>query len=305
MDSVVKTQTSNIYAYYDGLYDSLCKNHECFLFRDDIASIHQALNKCSFVPDVILFGLGWQYFHKIDGLDNISIPKFSFVFKPQTNLNGKLNFCICNKIDRILTSLPCFNDYEKSIGIPTIRFCYAANENVFHDMNIGKEYDVGFSGALHNNNLYIKGSFYTNNIRSNIQKVLSNDRGLKCFLNGSDSVSPRIQDYQDYARIMCQTKIWIATPAAFGDITPRYFETPLCKTTLMCSEIPETYKDIFVDGKTCIQFKNDLSDFRDKIDEAMQKRDEMVKNTYDIFIANHTWGKRAEEFIKIVNSVML
>ena len=143
-------------------------------------------------------------------------------------------------------------------------------------------------------------------VRKTIQEQLFNVSDVKCFLNGSDSVSPRIKSYDEYATKIRESLMWFATPAAFGDITPRYFEVPTSGTLLLCSKVPSSYKDIFRDGETCIEFKEDGSNFMEKF--KMCKNDiDLVKtitdNTKAEFSENHTWHNRALEIIKMVNDL--
>ena len=305
IDPSVHSDTSKTYKYYDGLYDALNRKANCFLWKNRVSNISRLLDICPFKPDVFVFGLGWNEFRKIEGLGSIDIPSVFFMFKPQNKLRSKLEFCSQNNIKLILSSVSSYKNYTVN-NIPSERFCYASDENVFKNRNIEKIYDVGFSGALHNNNQYSNKAFDTFDIRERMQKILLKEKDLNTFLNGSDLVAPRIKDYQEYAIKINQSKIWLATNAAFGDMTPRYFEIPMSGTLLMCNEVPDTYKDIFRDGETCVEFSNDLSDFLDKIHyylENWEKSQEIINSAAKEFRCNHTWDKRALQFLQIIKDL--
>ena len=303
IDPVVHSEVSRTYKYYNGLYDALDEKADCFLCSRDVKNIQSVIDECHFKPDVIVFGLGWNKFERIEGLEKFS--SIFFMFKPQNNLECKLRFCSLNKIGLILSSVPYYKDYEVE-GVSAKRFCYAADKNVFKKYNKKKVYDVGFSGALHNNRQYVSGAFDTVNIRDRLQNMLAKEKRLNTFLNGSDLVDPRIKSYQEYAKKISQSKIWLATNAAFGDMTPRYFEIPMSGTLLMCNEVPDTYKDIFRDGETCVEFSNDLSDFLDKIHYYLgnwEKSQEIINRAAREFRRNHTWDERALQFLQIIKDL--
>lgn len=306
IDPLLLSNQSKVYTYYDGLYNSLTKFNHCFIYREKIKDIGEVIDRSKFNPDIILFGLGWNNWNKITGMDKIKILKFAFLFKPQLLLNEKIRFFNENNIDMVLSPVATLNSFKDRIQTRTKRFCYGVDDRVFYPRTKEKIYDVGFSGALHNNSLYVKGSFETYNIRDRAQNMLRDRKNIKSFLNGSDSVSPRIISYKDYAAKISSSKMWMASPAAFGDITPRYFEIPSCKTALLCSKIPSSYGDILKDGVNCIEFEDDLSNLIDKVEFYVKNEDclnKVVEFSYNDFMANHTWDKRAQEFLNIVGGI--
>ena len=60
------------------------------------------------------------------------------------------------------------------------------------------------------------------------------------------------------------------------------------------------------DGVNCVEFKNDLSDFKDKILHYKNNPDELDKitaNAVDFFHNNWTWEHRAADLIKEIEQV--
>ena len=83
-----------------------------------------------------------------------------------------------------------------------------------------KIYDIGFSGALHDNHIYENGSFKTFNIRSRAQDLHNGEKGIKAFLNGDDI--KKELSYKEYAKKISQSKMWIATHGPYEEIVERY-----------------------------------------------------------------------------------
>jgi len=303
IDPAVHTPKSQTYQHYNYLFDQFSQMAECYLYRDEgMTSVVDALRQCPAKPDVIYFGMGWfalkgPAFAKNFKLDKIGIPSVGYLFKPQNFLDEKLSFLKTNGFSQIVTSVPLTEEYEAATGIPCKLLPQASDPAVFYDRGEEKIYDVGFSGALHDNKLYVEGAFKTVNIRSRLQEVLREQENITSFLNGSDSTQPRIPTYDEYARKINQCKMWLATPAPFEEVTGRYYEIGMSKTLLLCSEIKDEYKNDLQDGVNCVEFKDDLSDFLDKFYYYLNNWDEseqIIQRAHDDFHAKHTWHHRAQ-----------
>jgi len=297
------------YSFYSGLFDELEKITNCYLFTGVCKDIASVIKICPFDPDVIVFGLGFfaqHTFEKIEGLKELDIPVVCYMFKHHLDIHEKLYFFEINKVSVILTPLPLYKSYEEQTGCPARLFPYGTDPDIFKDRKLEKVYDFGFSGALHDSKLYVNGSFRSANLRSKIQNLVKQQKDLKCFLNGSDSIKPRINSREEYAEKINQSKIWLSTTSPFGDIPGRYFEVGMSRTLIFTNPIPLEYRGILQDGVNCIQFSEDLSDFLDKLYYYLKnedKRQEIVDNAYECFRANHTWKYRAEEMLRIIKSL--
>jgi len=305
IDPRVHSSYSEMYHIYNGLYDEFSKISNCFLYQDKVVDIKKIIKLCPFRPDIIYFGLGWfagKNFCKIINTENIKIPIVCYIYKPQNFINKKLNFCKINNAKLIVTSLPDYKNYEKITGIHSERFFQSGDNNIFIDRNLDKIYHVGCSGALHNSTHYPIGAFKTKNLRFRIQEILKKQKKLNNFLNFSDSIKPRILDYNDYSKKVSQSKIWISTLAPFGEIPPRFFEIGMSKTLIFTDPIPAPYRDLFYDGYNCIEFQDDLSDFLIKLNYYLNNWIEskrIINNAYNDFHNNHTWKNRAELLFKL------
>ncbi len=318
IDPYVNTPYSKKYSYYNDIYKELKKICNCYLyqnryFKDIDTPLQESFNK-GFIPDIIFFGIGWfnlekNTFNQNLGLDKIDIPCIGYFFKAQNHLNEKLNFIKLNNFNLMMSSPPKCKDYEERSGIKFKLFPLGANPKIFFNRKIRKKYDVGFSGALHDNKHYIEGSFKTINIRRRAQNILSEEKGITSFLNGSDKVEKRIDSNIEYAKRINRSKIWLATLAPQEEVTPRYFEIGMSNTLLFCSEIPDEYSEILKDNLNCIVFKNNLSDFLEKFYYCLNNWSEcqkIIEYSYKDFHQNHTWAVRAktlkDEFINILGN---
>ena len=307
IDPVINTPTSNNYQYYDGVYNELVKQHEVTLLRGIPDNIEKFLVLNNIHVDAVVFGLGW-FNHKFFGLiKGLKIPSLCVLFKPQNNLKEKLNFCKINNIDMILTPIPNFESIEKLTGIKTRLFPYGFDEKIFFDRKIEKKFDIGFSGALHENKHYPPGAFPVKNIRTKIGNILKSNNSLNTFWSSSDSYQARIPSYKEYSETINSSKVWIATQAAFGDITPRYYEVAASGTLLFCQKVPKNYEHIFIDQYNCIQFDNDLENFEQKLIECLAddcKRQKIITNANIFFQNEFTWKKRAENMILYLEEII-
>jgi spore maturation protein CgeB len=308
IDPIINTATSSKYRYYDGLYNQLIKKHDVLLLRQAFNDLNQIINHTRFKPDIVIFGVGFfgntRFFGKID---NLNIPTACFLFKPQNDLQQKLNFCKINDIDLIYTPIPDCEKYEEITKVKTILFPFGFDPEYFKPREIKKEFDFGFSGALHNSNLYPKDSFQVQNLRPKIGDILKNSTDLNVFWNSSDDASKAfIDSYEEYAMTVNRSKMWLATLAAFGDVTPRYYEVLGSGTVLFCQEIPEAYKFLLKNGINCVEFRNDLSNFKETIlyyKNNPNRLEEISKNAVEFFHNNWTWRHRADCLIKEINKI--
>ena len=301
IDPIVHTDISNTYRYYDGLFNALLEHNDCILF--------ESFKDVSFKVkefDVVVFGLGWKNFDYSKEIEKCSIPKIGFIFKPQNIFEQKIKFFKDHRFSLLLTSLPNFKEYEMLCEVRCDLFGYAANPDIFYS-NGSREYEIGFSGALHQNKHYRAGSFDTQDIRKQIQEFLLSRKDVHSFLNGSDSVSPRIKQETEYASKIRASKMWLATPAAFGDITPRYFEVPMSGTVLFCSSVPDAYRDIFRHEETCIDFGNSIGSFKESF-EKYRYNEKLLKQISDLsakeFKHINSWSSRAKDFVKKVGEIL-
>ena len=307
VDPIVASQRSANYKYYDGVYEELSKSHQIRVHRGPLYDLDQFRLETGFEPEAVLFGLGWFGHHKYFGpIRNLDVPAVCWLFKSQNDLDSKLEFCRTNDIDLILTPVPNCDEYERTAGVRTVLFPYGFDPDVFCDTRAQRRYDIGFSGALHETRHYNPGAFRVENLRPKIGKILSQVEDLSIYWNSSDKAGPRIASYVDYAATLNSSKMWLATQAAFGDITPRYYEVAACGALLICQKIPAAYQNIFQDGHNCVEFADDLSNFEEKVRfyaHNEPERNRIAHTAATEFRQNHTWAHRTEELVRLVGEL--
>jgi glycosyltransferase involved in cell wall biosynthesis len=307
LDPTIKSSTSQNYKYYDGVYDELIKICQVHLCREPVTNLYDYISKTNFQPDAVVFGLGWFNHGYFGVVKNLNVPSVCILFKPQNNLRDKLKFCIYNNINRILTPIPQYKKYEKATGIKTELFPYGFDPEIFKSREIEKEYDIGFSGALHENKHYPTGAFKTKNLRTKIGEALQQEDNLDVFWYSSDDRPSRIPSYEQYAKVINSSHAWIATAAAFGDITPRYYEVAASNTLLLCQRVEREYEHIFTDGINCVQFDPDLNNFANVVKWIKNNPIEVSKITTTAtqdFLTNHTWENRAKKLIQTIQGIL-
>ena len=315
IDPEIHTPNSRVYEHYNYLFDQVAQKAECFAYRDtqfdNILTPLNAARSAGFEPDVIFFGMGWFALSLWPPCNlqtrNIDIPCVGFLYKPQNFLDKKIEFLKSNNFDLVVTSVPAIDEYQEKTGIQCALVPQAGDPAVFYDRGLEKVYDIGFSGALHDNKHYVDGAFKNLNVRSQVQDILKSQKGITTFLNGSDTAFTRILSYEEYAKKINEAKVWIATPAPFEEVTGRYFEIGMSKTLILCSEIPAQYRDILIDGVTCVTFEDDVSNFLEKFYHYLNNWEDaqsIIDRTYDQFHEHHTWERRASTLLELFRGVL-
>lgn len=293
------------YSYYGLLLDGLVK----LGYNVDI--VKRLNNRVIFDKyDVVIFGYR-GFNNELYGIQITTSAKLYNLLGAQSCNEFKIKGDTLNNNNIInLTSMFRINYLKKNFFNNIIPFGYSFYPEIFKDYGNKKIYDIGMSGALHASGLYPENSFIEGeeNIRERVMNKMKLLREkynvfLKCSDNFNDS---RIFTDIEYAKTINSTKIWIACHSPYGDIPSRHYQIPPCRTLLFCNEQDEHYfKDIFKDGENCVFFKNDLSDFEEKIHYYLNNTEEynrIVENGYNEFNEKHTNIQRARDLLEIINS---
>ena len=293
------------YRYYSYLFEAL----EAIPSTNISLTNHLVTDLDQIEADVVVFGLGSLaplLSSQNPRLKNTQKKKIIvFLFKPQNDLERKLEFCKSNQVDLILTPLPHYQDYARATGIKCQLFPYGVSLQVFHPRKeITKRYDIGFSGTLHESHYYPTGAFGdTPNLRTKISQLLKADKTHTSFWHASDRLKAAyIDNQEEYAQTINAAKMWIATQAAWWDVTPRFYEILGSGTLLFCQEPPPEYRHIFINEKNCVYFNPDLTDFSEKLSfyaSHSPEREKIAKAGHMSMVSSHTWGKRAQQFLQL------
>lgn len=302
------TSDSHMYRYYGDLFRELKELADVYVFEGFASNIDVLLSHVPINIDCIIFGLGYfsqnnpRVYQKISGLSELDIPVVAMLHKPQTMLSEKLQFCKINKVDLLLDSQSTYKRHGEIVETKSIRSWFTATPKLYYPREIEKKYDIGFSGALHGD-----GKIFgpTKDLRVRIQDILL-ETDYKVFWNSSNTLDYRISSFEEYAKKINESKIWLATTGPTEDVSPRYFEVALSKTLLFCNDMPEQYGGVFQDGINCVTFRNDLSDFNEKFIYYLQNDDErtaIIEKAYDIVKNSFTWKHMALNLLKEVEEV--
>ena len=301
---------NHMYPYYGGVYRELLKLASITTHQGFINNINTILACQTKNIDCIIYGVGYfahgdaKWFGKVEGLAEINIPIICMLHKPQSMLEKKIEFCKINNVNLIVDSQCTYKEFELITGIPAIRIPFTATPKYFIPRpHISKNYDIGFSGALHGSGK-IQGP--TADLRTRIKTLLDAQPRYNVFWNGSDSVNTRIPLVEQYASKINECKIWLSTTGPMLDVGPRYYEVALSKTMLFCNEMLEANGDVFKDGITCVTFKNNLSDFEEKLEYYVknnEKRNEISENAYNLVSGNYTWKHMAESLLNKIGEI--
>lgn len=297
------------YPYYGAIYRELLRLGSVTTYQGYVGNIKSLLSQVGVRIDCIIYGLGYfaiqdpSWFGKVEGLSELNIPTVAMLHKPQHLLQEKLDFCRVNKIDILFYPDITCEEYAAQVGAHPIKTWHTADPNIFCPRELQKEYDLGFSGALHGGDK-IEGP--ARNIRPRIHELLLKNDSCKVFWNGSDSIAPRIKNVNDYAKCINRSKIWLATTGPCGFVGPRYFEVMMSRTLLLCNNMPLQYKGVFVDGENCATFENDLSDLTEKIDHYLNDQrdlERVANNGYTLAVNHFTWRHMAIKLLEKIRDM--
>ena len=237
---------------------------------------------------------------------NTKTPIIAFLFKLGVNKEHKFSFLKNNNII-IFGQQYRIPEFEKKYKVSINKTLYPFNNNLFHNQNLQKIYDISITGAKHDSKHYIEEAFLKeeHNLRERIINKLK-PLNIKTFINCTDiNKEAYIEDINEYIKIINQSKFWICVSADHGDLTPRFCEIICCKTLIFCNEHNySTFNDLFIDGETCVIFKNDLSDFESKINFYLNnpnKCKEMADKMYEIYNNNYSIDKTVNKMLSFIN----
>ena len=291
--NILYFETKQNELYYKEFLNSLRKKHTVFV------------NKTNISVDLIVYGYGWVCDGNLDNalnnkLDNVdNIPSVMILNKEYKNIEKKIQFINQNNIDIVFTPHHKYKEWEVHTNAKFYKLPFAANRDIFKDWKLEKKYDLGFTGNLFNSKYYKSGIMGPefNNIRERISDELSKDvyNNISMYLNGNSYIHG-----SDYGKLINSSKIWLCTPSATQLVGTRFYDIMGSCSLLFCKE-SDVYTDLFEPGVHCVTFKDDLSDFREKLFYYLEHDDErnkIIENAHKLFLNNHTWEHRVDQFIE-------
>jgi len=320
--------------YHQDLIDAIHKFGNVFLYGikypnyDINDTIGDVINKSGWNIDdidLIIVSTSWENEdprilesdpHPKINLSKLNIPKIFFLNKEYKKLDKKLEYIKKNQFDLVLTVLPeeKFKEWEKLTGIKFMQSHFGININRFRPFGLKRMYDFSFTGSLHtqytNLRLLVKKEIFK---ESKIH--IKSNKGLWRLISISNPINENYQKYRiywaewhplsrdfwgrsllpngkKYVELLNRSKVFFNTLSAEGIFNTRFFELMATKSLIFCPE--DSYYGILKDGYNCIMFKKDLSNFEDKLENAIFNEDirnKIVENAFKDS-KNHTYEGR-------------
>jgi glycosyltransferase involved in cell wall biosynthesis len=340
MNIIILTKNYEKYTsgyYHHDINKAFMKRGNCYLYGkgypdyDEEDTIQDVIAKSSFNKeeiDLIVVGTSWEREepdiqesdpHPSINLSKLNIPKIFFLNKEYKKLDKKLEYAARNRFALICTSHHKWEKWAAKTGLNFLHLPFAADPERYKDYELPLKYDFGFTGSLHMDYTDIRYRikcrlFKSPDIKSNVDMAA---------LFKKNPVREEFRQYRiywaewgarrfpwerllpvgnKYVRFLNSFKTFLSTPSAFGLIGTRYFECMATKTLLFCPE-SEYYDDMFRDGYNCVIFKEDLSDFTEKLRYMLRndsERQTIIENSNQDFLSNHTYDKRIEKVLSII-----
>lgn len=288
------------YLYYTYLGKELLKKENIDL------TIKPSLNGCELQTyNLVILGYG-ACSNKLSIKKQLNVPIIAFLFKLSVEKDEKMIFFKENDII-VFGQQYRIPEFSKTYNININKALYPMDYNLFCPKKIEKIYDICMTGAIHDSKHYNTESFANNEkqLRKRIVNKL-NEMNIRKFINCSDiNKKAYIENINEYITLINQSKFWVCVSADYGDLTPRFCEVICCKTLIFCNEQNyDTFNDIFIDGETCVIFKNDLSDMESKIHFYLnnpEKCNTMVEQMYQTYMNTYSSAKLVDRLLNYAN----
>ncbi len=324
--------------YHQDLVDAFCKFTNAFLYgsgypgynkNDTIADV---ISKSPFKKaniDLIVCSTTWDVDYSMETVDphpkiDLShidnIFKVYFLNKEYKKLNLRFEYIKKQKINLVCTVHPDASKWEKEIGVKFLHLPFGISLERFKDYGLPKKWDFGFTGSLHKQH-----TDYRFLVKKEFLKPESIHRlsihGLPAIFK-PHPLKEKYKEYKifwaefeardflfrsllpkgiKYAKFLNQFKVFLNTPSASGIFNTRFLELMAVRTLILCPE-SDSYVGILKDNTNCLMFKPDLSDFEEKLGEAIEnedKRKNIVENACKE-VKNHSYEERLK---KLLNNI--
>jgi len=301
---------------------------EGYLEYDKNDTIQDVITKAPFSKgdiDLIVVGTSWEIQdskiyesdpHPRINLSGLNVPKVFFLNKEYKKLNQKLEYAKRNNFDLVCSAHHDYQRWSERTKLLFLHVPFATDPQRFKCSGNRKKYDFGFTGNLHRSHTDLRFRvkerlFKITDFNKSTNLTLSDKILLASFLKKEFKKykiywaewKAGLPTGKKYVEFLSSFKTFLSTPSAIGLIGIRFFECMAVKTLIFCPE-SEYYGDLLKDGYNCVMFKEDLSDFADKLHWILSNKRErirIVENAYRGFINKHTYGHRIEMVLKTLN----
>jgi len=207
--------------------------------------------------------------------------------------------------------------WEEQLGVEFLLLPFGISLDRFKYFGLEKKYDFTFTGGLHKAHT---------DLRFNVKQQLFDnnyiDRMSTFGLDSLFSSNPIKKEYQkynirwaqwgaknflyknllptglQYVKMMNKSKVFLNTPSAIGIFNTRFFELMATKSLILCP-VSNQYMGMLKDGYNCVMFKDDMSDFDEKLKKCIDDdvfRNIIVDNAY-LNVEKHSYDSRIHTLI--------
>ena len=362
MNIIILTKNYEKYVsgyYHDDINQAFMKRNDCYLYGEGYPgynhtdTIQDVIAKSFFDKnniDLIVVSTSWEIQnesikesdpHPNINLKEIDIAKVFFLNKEYKKLKQKLEYTKKNRFSLVCTFHHDYKKWAEQTGLNFIQLPFAVNLDRFNDFKMLKEYDFGFTGALHRDHTDIR---YRIKCKLFKDSTVEASLGIKATPNrellqdqfkryniywaewGARNILKRallplktkwarwevrsilrgalFPSRIEYPKFLGSFKMFLSTPGPINIIGTRYFECMAVKTLLFCPE-SEYYSGLFRDNYNCVMFKKGLSNFSEKLHHYIfandSERKRIVENAYQDVIRNHSYDKRLERVLNFLD----
>ncbi len=319
--------------YHQDIIDSFIKLSKVFIYGpgypnysidDSFDDVLEKLSISTAELDLMVFSTSWDDDGSIYNVDphpnievsKIKIPKVYFLNKEYKKLDQRFDYIKRQKFDLVCTVHPSFDVWGSKLGIPFLHLPFGISLDRFKDFGYKKQYDFSFTGGLHSTHTDMRFLVKKEIFKSNLLDLKSN-KGISGFLR--NPIKEKYQKYKiywaewgsrdfalrsllptgkKYGYFMNRTKVFLNTPSAIGIFNTRFFELMATKSLILCPE-SDTYGEFLEDGHNCVMFKDDLSNFNEKLVQSIEDEDLRKKIISNAFsdVSQHSYVERIRSLI--------
>lgn len=328
--------------YYQDLIEAFQKFGNIFLYGDEYFdynkndTIEDVISKSPWNKneiDLIIASISWENQsldvndsdpHPKINLSSLKIPKIFFLNKEYLKIKQKIEYIKDNKFDMVVTTLPeeRYKKWEDNTKTKFVQSHFGVNLERFRFLNLKRTYDITFSGSLHKQH---------NNKRFSVKKELfkidkldiKSNKGIWRLISIANPLKEEYQKYniywvewsrlsrnllgkklppfgQEYVKLLNRSKTFLNTLSAKGIFNTKFFELMATKTLIFCPE--DNYYGLLKDGENCLMFKNDLSDFKEKLKLGIENkvlREKIIENAYKE-VKKHSYEQRLKDIFNLI-----
>lgn len=325
--------------YHMDLLNAIRKQTEAYVYgpgfpeyniNDDYETVLRKMNISEDDIDVIIVSTNWENETSETESDlhpnicladvNEGVKKIFFLNKEYKKIEKKIEYILKNKFDLVVTVLPekLYVQWQNATGIQFMQSHFGINTNEFKNYKLERKYDFTFTGSLHeaytDKRILVKKHLFK---KPNVKASL----GLPRVFSVSNPIKKEYQSYKiywaewgklstdlrgksllpsgrEYVKLMNMSKVFFSTLSADGIFGTRFFEIMASGAVLFCPE--DDYYGLLEDGYNCVMYKNDMSNFDERLREVLineRMRAKIVENAA-IFCEKQNYEERLKNIFK-------